>query len=476
LPHRDEHPDEASILPEPDLNPLLNPLLGQNMGRWAEVYFTSAPEKREEALQDLLRELQAENDAREAALQVPAAEQASLPLENADEIAGKQNALVRCPACGRENPASHRFCGMCGTAVLQRSAVNDPRMSDRHTTDFIVADLDAARLDLPKSDPADLDPVSVPTEDRLFKYRGDEPSRHESTQHESVPHELAPAATGNVESNQSRFATSEHAPFESPMRANESPQPSRDREEAYHADQTMPFFDAEPASSSYRVPLAITLALVLLALGYFMWRSMQAADSSRVAAPAAQSATSMSAPVPPAPSTPASSTTDTPKTHASKTDPSKTDTPKIDTPDGISPAANQAVTTASPVPASDSANKVAHAKGPYSRSAQTTLIPKQKSPSETVSGSGGEELATAQRYLNGAPGLERNSTEAAKWLWKAIAKHNGEASLLLSDLYLKGDGVGKNCDQARVLLDAAAVKGVQGAAERLRHLQAFGCS
>jgi TPR repeat protein len=90
-------------------------------------------------------------------------------------------------------------------------------------------------------------------------------------------------------------------------------------------------------------------------------------------------------------------------------------------------------------------------------------------------GSGGEELALAQRYLNGTNGQGRNSAEAAKWLWKAIAKHNAEATLLLSDLYLRGDGVSKNCDQARVLLDTAALKGVKDAGERLRHLQAFGC-
>jgi hypothetical protein len=47
-----------STLPLPELNPLLNPVLGAHMGRWAEVYFTSPPEKREEAVLDLLRELQ----------------------------------------------------------------------------------------------------------------------------------------------------------------------------------------------------------------------------------------------------------------------------------------------------------------------------------------------------------------------------------------------------------------------------------
>ncbi|HEX3821768.1 MAG TPA: hypothetical protein VHW45_15650 [Candidatus Sulfotelmatobacter sp.] len=88
---------------------------------------------------------------------------------------------------------------------------------------------------------------------------------------------------------------------------------------------------------------------------------------------------------------------------------------------------------------------------------------------------GKEELAVAERYLNGTNGQRRDSGEAAKWLWKSISKHNGEASVLLADLYLKGDGVSKNCDQARVLLDTAGRKGVAGAGMRLRNLQAFGC-
>jgi TPR repeat protein len=81
----------------------------------------------------------------------------------------------------------------------------------------------------------------------------------------------------------------------------------------------------------------------------------------------------------------------------------------------------------------------------------------------------------AQRYLTATSGRARDSAEGAKWLWKSIAKHNTEATLLLADLYLKGDGVSKNCDQARVLLDSAARKGSSAAGERLRNLQAFGC-
>jgi TPR repeat protein len=89
--------------------------------------------------------------------------------------------------------------------------------------------------------------------------------------------------------------------------------------------------------------------------------------------------------------------------------------------------------------------------------------------------SGAEDLATAQRYLNGTQGTLRDSREAALWLWKAVGKGNLAATIALSDLYLRGDGVPKSCDQARLLLDAAARKGGTAAAARLRNLQAFGC-
>ena len=97
--------------------------------------------------------------------------------------------------------------------------------------------------------------------------------------------------------------------------------------------------------------------------------------------------------------------------------------------------------------------------------------------STIANGQGGaEELATAEQYLNrNHTGAAGDNREAAQWLWKAVGKGNATATLVLSDLYLRGDGIPKNCDQARLLLDLAARKGKTSAAERLRNLQAFGC-
>jgi hypothetical protein len=90
------------------------------------------------------------------------------------------------------------------------------------------------------------------------------------------------------------------------------------------------------------------------------------------------------------------------------------------------------------------------------------------------SANGSVEVAMAEAYLAGKNG-SRNSAEAAKLLWRAVAKENTTAILLLSDLYRAGDGVPKSCDQARLLLRAAARKNVAEATTRLRELETSGC-
>jgi TPR repeat protein len=110
-----------------------------------------------------------------------------------------------------------------------------------------------------------------------------------------------------------------------------------------------------------------------------------------------------------------------------------------------------------------------------------TAEPRAPTPIETGSrvrtaaANGSEELSIAEGYLKGTEGKARDSGEAVKWLWKAVAKQNEEATELLADLYLKGEEVPRNCEQARLLLDAAARRGVKEAAERLRHLQDSAC-
>jgi hypothetical protein len=386
----------------PELNPLLNPLLAENMGRWAEVYFTSPPEKRDEAVLELLRELEAKKSGQEASVPVPTRPDFSRynPARETAPVSSKEAPVehdnvendvpvVRCVACGRENPESHKFCGMCG------------------------ARLDAVVRDEPPA-----------TAEREYQQPEPEPS-----------YQYIPSNSNGL----SLF------------------QDSGDRSYEDYSD-----YEYEPErSSSSRIYVGLALALLIVALGYFAWRSDQSSQASQGPPPP-----------PPAAVKEAEPTSAAPKA------------------DGEQPPSTAPAQKSAQAPSSEASNKQAPAdvspQNKAARAEQTARVTPppattndasqdQSAPTNANVDNGRAELATAQRYLNGTAGQRRDSAEAAKWLWRSIAKHNSEATVALADLYLKGDGVSKNCDQARILLDSAARKGTAGAGERLRNLPAFGC-
>ena len=63
----------------------------------------------------------------------------------------------------------------------------------------------------------------------------------------------------------------------------------------------------------------------------------------------------------------------------------------------------------------------------------------------------------------------------ARQLWSAIGAGDSSAEVPLAELYLKGDGVPKNCQQAAVLLRAASKNGHVEALEKLKKLSKNGC-
>ncbi len=484
MPRPDDHSDGSSTLPPPELNPLLNPVLAQNMGRWAEVYFTSPPEKREQAVLDLLRELQGDNPAPEVTAQSPASDEEPPPSgapvsltaqTRAEAPAEIPAAVVYCHACGRENPASHRFCGMCGTRVdAERSAadlnITDLHVAD-HVADFPVADFQSAdlrsaevaregtRAEFPPSD-------DRPSDDRQVAHLFAEDPAPLAQSHLAHNHPVQSYEEGFVPSEDKVPEPAWNRHDSLPTRRGEFSDRENDRD-----NRTSNLFEPAPASRPYGLYAGIAV-VVVLALAYVAWRSLQTPQSSsRVALQSPPVETTQPAASSPLPTPP--------KADSPEPVPDRTSERTLDP---ASPANTQAAIpsngAADPRQA-DSVSNAADAKASPAAAAQavnpTGAIDEKSLQSEPVSANGAQELAMAQRYLNRAEGQERNSSEAAKWLWKAIGKHNADASLLLSDLYLKGDGVEKNCDQARVLLDAAAGRGIKGAGDRLRHLQAFGC-
>jgi hypothetical protein len=413
-----EQSESTDILPRPELNPLLNPILSENMGRWAEVYFTSPPEKREEAVIELLHELEKEKATADtdpagdpAALSQPAR---SLRFEPR-MVHEQQSDHKFCESCGSENPVTHQFCGMCGAKLHPASSAPE----------FVTAGgRDVAA------------PRSVFAQERAAEHVTPEES------YEPAPYD---------EARDSSHAPAFHAPAAgsdelSLFQSFRSPEPDEE-------------WDYEPPSStSYRFYIAAVLLIVIGALGYLAWRGAQSSQGSHeVSPPPPAPVTESSQPSAPAqqatapqPTAPAEQTTPPRSTHEAT---ASTSAP-VDTPSS---------------PKNRAAEREVAEKTP-------SAAPAEPAASQLASPSGGvEELAMAERYLNGSAGNSRNSSEAAAWLWRSIAKHNGQATMLLADLYLRGDGVSKNCEQGRVLLDSAARRGIAGAGERLRNLQAFGC-
>lgn len=60
-------------------------------------------------------------------------------------------------------------------------------------------------------------------------------------------------------------------------------------------------------------------------------------------------------------------------------------------------------------------------------------------------------------------------------LWAEVGFGNVSAEIALARLYLKGDGVPKSCEQARVLLGIAAKHGSLEATRQLQNLRIYGC-
>jgi hypothetical protein len=116
-PARKDDPNLNDILPDPRLNPMINPRLGKNLGRWAKVYYTTPPEKRDQAVLELVRELEG------GAVSIPETQPStSVEAEIAQTFtpAPLDNPLGPITAVPEQ-----RFCGHCGSP-LKKNAPGQP--------------------------------------------------------------------------------------------------------------------------------------------------------------------------------------------------------------------------------------------------------------------------------------------------------------------------------------------------------------
>jgi len=395
----------------PELNPIQNPLLASNLGRWAHVYFTAEPENRDKAVRELLSQLQKEQSGSSVGESAPST-----------SLDGLRTAV--CPACKRPNTPSQKFCGFCGMDLTAASASAKGR--ENRTMQTASSSLSA-------------------------------PSTFDS----ALP-ELASL-------RQASFST------------------------AYE--------DEEAEGQGWKYAIAVLVIIGLLgALAYLQWgNTIRAALGLPPEAPHAAAQ-----PSPPKSSPPNTANASTANGSAPQPMPAEgaiqttqppaaqSQAPVIGA--GGQPPANQATANAGdPVAAGTSSRNTSIAEekqqlAPTRSDLATQTAPATSSSSQTLASSktrltaqqtasadnGSQELLIAQNYLNGTPGT-RNPAIAAQWLWKAVGKQNATALVLLSDLYRNGEGVSKNCAQARLLLVAAAKRGAPEADPKLRSFESSGC-
>jgi hypothetical protein len=103
--------------------------------------------------------------------------------------------------------------------------------------------------------------------------------------------------------------------------------------------------------------------------------------------------------------------------------------------------------------------------------AQVAVAP-ERSAADAASGQ--EEFAIARDILHSSS-RQQDFSKAVALLWSSVRKGHVPAEVTLADLYRRGDGVEKNCDQARVLLVAASKKGSVEARQMLEQIAERGC-
>lgn len=433
MPDRTNNPEVPEVLPRPELNPLLNPLLGDNMGRWAQVYYTNPPEKREQAVLELLHELELESAHQQEQAQMTIGQSGEMHAEMQDSAPPSS---IHCQSCGHENPSDQRFCGMCGLSLLGDGAPEVFSKRDAIASTEPVRDwsqVESGRERVQNSREEKGGEIEQGREENFSEYQLDH-SPENSGESEEAP---------DVKTHTNLWLDRTEHPFSSFMQ--EEPEPRK----------------------PYRYYLSAVLILIIFSLGYVAWRNAQnnsaAGPLAPQAPPAASDQTTGATPEPATPSAPApSASTRTAQSEA-------TPTPK-------SSGTQHSVASAAGAQSSGNLGEKTPVKPDVRQTAPpVTAASDSKKIPQPVSADGSQELAVAEGYLNGVNGQQRNTAEAVPWLWKAVEKRNTEATILLSDLYLHGNGVPKNCDQAHVLLDAAASRGVHDAAVRLQNLRVYGC-
>jgi hypothetical protein len=138
---------------------------------------------------------------------------------------------------------------------------------------------------------------------------------------------------------------------------------------------------------------------------------------------------------------------------------------------GVTSGSSVSLTTSASSLASGMVNLPAHDK----ESAHSAKSEARSDGAVAVKNKSDAELALALSYLRDGRDPKQKA-KAVQLLWLATQKRNVDAELQLADLYTEGVAVQQNCEQARILLKAAATAKSALAQRKLAELEQAGCT
>ena len=358
----------APALPNDRLNPLLNPLLAKQLGRWAHIYYTASVNNREAAIEKLVCELEAEeaklHGTRDAPAPAPPTERASGPV------------LVVAPRTAESVPDPVKPWPLFSEPEVAELGADGSMSTQAPIIESFHAQ-EAVEL-------------QTPAESRILET-------------EATP-ESSKLPASSAEPYMERAAL--------PAPAAEVPVWEPSPRERYGLETiTTPDLFSSPASTrSWRRPLAAMGLVALLGIGLSLaWQrskssagTQQAHRSQPSSSPLAVRSETASAP----------------------------------------PAASVAPAAASVTPA---AAGVTPGKA---------ILPETVPPTAEEIASKDPDLVAGLRLLKGTS-AGPNSAEAVPHLWQAVKRQNAVALVTLAELFAQGEGVTKDCDQAKILFGAA---------------------
>lgn len=474
----EQHPPSNS-LPSRHLSPVLNPLLASHMGRWAEIYYTTPVEKRDEAVAQLLQELEAEARSGKPSPESMPAPKADAPALRADLPLDSEAGAI--PSQEHKNLAAGT---VSSSLPMERELAkhSEPGSSEPGSSELDLPDLDQPEPDLPELNFQNLNSKAL---DLGTHFESVAPEENTGTPLFEEREDSSAARTG-VEA----FVASSPEPTPVSMLSPIQRLPIPELEEAeIHAD-TAPEIGGMSASilataaaseaphpaqvdlpvapfqtlfvplatTRHRIPRSLMIAS-LFALGVvtLIWTLRHEAGTSNTAL----SSPTGTIAVPQAATPPAAETRTSEQEVPGETKPTAKSDPSLpsstsQTPESAAenPAVEKSVIEKSVIEKSVPERAVTQ-RAVGERSAVENAVAEKSEAENQAPEVSDPDLQAGLQFLHGDPS-GRNSAEAARYLWKSVSRQNGQALAELAGLYAKGDGVVKDCDQARILLQAAA--------------------